>query len=754
MVTLIIYLLLGHICSYTSQNGLKYDSLNIPQDDPIKSNYITQLLIQLITYTNKYSNQSIIDEFIVKNTTECHDKLIDVIKGNDSLEIVNYSGKTISDTGLEDDCKSRNYSYVFLTYSLELPVFFNDSDYSNFYTFMGQKSFYLGLCLYRECTDFYSAFLDESQNAVFFDHLREKGINNLTLFEMDYLGNTTKEDNLLKNGYLKLVIVFFYIFLFYIILRCIVTFAGMILYDKGDRGGGLNNISHDFSLSASSDELIEKTNIAPKQPVKGIFYRLYKILTLNNFKLLSTLKNKYFDDTNLEFLCGVRMYLLFLITFSQNIYGISRLPHRDFGGYNFYTSFWYFFAKFASYSSECLIALNAIFFGYKLMNYHKYKSDGSLISYMKFYFNYLTRVAIFVMTFVFLRLFLREVSFYIGDLTIFDYFVDNFVNQKECITRPWIMLIPFYLQYFIPQGIEDKISGCFKLTNFILCEFYCYTFIMILFYILQKIKSKKLDFMVFLLNIANLVVLYFNFDHSAGRYYTYDDVLGEVMTFAIPHVFLIPYFLGFNVGITYFYYKDVIVSSISYSSDYMPFYYNFYFMKFLDTKSNAVKRWIICICLIMQFVISLNFYILLKIAGHMDNDNSTYNVLFEKNILLDILTIYQNKVFCIFFLLAVVTFLITNKDLAIKNFFSASIFITLNRIGFAFFCIQDSITYIFYAMYNIQIYSNIQNCLFVSFGLLIVITISSTLCFILWELPFRLTYKYLFADKKSKVRLK
>jgi hypothetical protein len=748
MATLIFILLMKHIITYKFHNPLDLYAFHTTGND-IRTNYLTQLVAQLANYTTKYSNKTIIGEYVINNTN-CRTKLTEVVSGNDNLEVINYSGKTISDTGLEDDCKTRNYTYVFLTFSLELPVFFNDSDYSNFYTFMDQKSFYLGLCLYRECMDFYQHFLNESENKVFFDHLREKGINNLTLFEMDYQGNTQREDDLNKNGYMKLVIIFFYIFLFYIILRCIITFAGIILYDKEDSSGGVNNnTSQDLSLSAGSDEFVG--NNTPKQKGKGLFYRLYKILTFSNFKVLSTLKNKYYDGTNLEFLYGVRMYLLFLITFTQNIYGISRLPHRDFGGYSFYTSFWYFFAKFASYSSECLIGLNAIFFGYQLMNYHKYKSSGKLTCYLKFYFNCLTKFAIFGISFIFLHLFIREISFYLGNLTIFDYFVKNFVYMKECVDKPWIMLIPFYLQYIVPIGLEDKTTNCFKYSNFILAEFYCFTFIMILFYILQKIKNAKLDFIVFLLNFVNLGLLYFNFEHPPGRYYTYDDVLGEVMTFSLPHVFIIPYFLGFNVGVTYFYYKDVIVS-VSGNDDYMPFYYNFYFMKFLDTKSINVKRWIICISLLIQFIISLNFYILLKIAGQSDN-NSTYNVLFEKNVILDILTIYQNKVFCIFFLLTIVTCLITNKDLAIKNFFSASIFIPLNRISFTFFCIQDSIIYIFYAMYNIQIYSSIQNCLFVSFGLLIVITICSLFCFILFELPFRLSYKYLVLEKKSKVRL-
>jgi hypothetical protein len=718
-----------------------------------RENYIFDLVAKLTEYTERYSNQTIIYDYVM-NKKECFNKLKGVISGTETLEIINYSGKAISDTGLEEDCKNRNYTYLFITYNLELPVFFNDSDYSSFYTFMNENSFYLGLCLYRECNEFYQNFLNENYNTIFFDHIREKGLTNLKLFRMDYPDNKDKEIQMYESNYMKLVIVFFYVFLFYIITRCIITFAGQMLYDKSDTSEQKDSIP-EFSLSISSDELLERTNPSqPRRRVKGFFYRIYKILSLNNFKVLVSLKNKYFDDTNLEFLCGIRMYLLFLITFHQNVFGISRLPHRDFGGYSFYTSFWYFFAKFASYSCECLIALNGVILGYKLLNWYKYKSDGSVKSYLKFYFNFVTRIMVFILSFVFFHLFLKEVSYYFGNLTIFDYFIEKFVNNKECISKPWIMLIPFYLQYFIPYDSTADSWPCFKYSNFILSEFYCFTFILILFYILQKIKSRKLDLSVFILSLVNFLVLYFTFEQTTGNYYTFDDVLGELITFARPHIFYISYFFGFNVGVTYFYYKDVIYSH-STINEYKPFYYTFYFMKFIDTKSNFVKNWIICICIILQFIISLNFFIIIQIANMNNNqDESAYNILLEKGVLLDILTIYENKIYTLFFLFCLVTLLLYSKDLAIKNFFSASIFIPLNRINFTFFCIQDSIIYIFYAMYNIQIYSNIQNCLFVSFGLLIIIIITSLICYILFEMPFRLTYKHFVAEKRSKVRLK
>jgi hypothetical protein len=742
MMTLWFFILIGYISA--QDNG------DLAHMDPkyITGNYTKGLFTQIVLYYENLTEIKIITDYVYQKPA-CIGKIIETMTKSGGLEIINFSGKTLSDTGLEDDCKSRNYTYLFLTYELDLPVYFNDSDYSSsYYTFMGQKSFYLGLCLYMECMEFYEKFLDGTANKKLFTHLESQGIRNLTLYEMDYIGNTRKEEKLNESGHMELVLVFFYLFLFYIIFRCIITFAGLILYDKDDTSEcPITGAAYELSLGSSQcDEVLTATVTRKK---KSKFYRFFKILTFINFKILNSVKNKYFDDTHLELICGVRMYLLFLMTLHQNIYSISRLPHSDPGGYSFYISIWYFIAKYASYATECLIAVNGIIFGYKLMNYHKYKSDGSLFSYMKFYFNFLTKVMVFFLSFVVFHLLLKEVSFYFGNLTFFDYFMENFVYNKECYEKPWTALIPFYLQYITP---EDNYSTCFKYSNFITCELIGFTFIIVLFYILQKIESRKLDFLPFVANIVNLGLLYFNFDTNGERYYTYDDVLGETLTITKPHLFIIPYFLGFNIGVIYFYYKDLMYG-LPGADEYMPFYYNFYIMKFLDTKSNAVKQRIICLSMFLQLFISLNFYIIVRIANY-GLPTTSYNILFKKDLLIDIITIYQNKLFVILFLITVLTVLITNKDLPMKNFFSASIFVPLNRMSFTFFCMMDSIIYIFYAMYNIQTYSSIQNLIFLSLGLLLVITFSSLAGFILFELPFRLAYKTFVADKRSKVRLK
>ena len=65
------------------------------------------------------------------------------------LGLAGFSGKGISDLGLEEECLRNNFIYYLLTYQYKDGSFVTLSDQNNAFLFFQQNTFYTGLCLTR-----------------------------------------------------------------------------------------------------------------------------------------------------------------------------------------------------------------------------------------------------------------------------------------------------------------------------------------------------------------------------------------------------------------------------------------------------------------------------------------------------------------------------------------------------------------------------------------------------------------------------
>ena len=73
--------------------------------------------------------------------------------------IIIYSGLSVLDVGKEEECKGVNMTYFFLTYDMEYD---EKSFLAKYFKFVEEKSFYKGICLFRECTKFFVQMFDKS----------------------------------------------------------------------------------------------------------------------------------------------------------------------------------------------------------------------------------------------------------------------------------------------------------------------------------------------------------------------------------------------------------------------------------------------------------------------------------------------------------------------------------------------------------------------------------------------------------------
>ena len=74
--------------------------------------------------------------------------------------------------------------------------------------------------------------------------------------------------------------------------------------------------------------------------------------------------------------------------------------------------------------------------------------------------------------------------------------------------------------------------------------------------------------------------------------------------------------------------------------------------------------------------------------------------------------IFEKSIFLICFILLFVVIFVSPKENTFKYILDNNIFVFLNRISFAFMCTLDVAVYVFYSMYDLQIYFNFQNVFF------------------------------------------
>lgn len=768
---------------FTTNNYLAYNNSSVSINyDSLMSNKtfgmrpdLTQLIMKVIMYVYKYSNSSIIRHKIYDDN-QCYNALINLIKNDnlqkDTLEnILNSSGKGISDIGLEDDCiYSYNLTYLFINYTLNQNVSSSDPLFNNLYNFLEQSTFFTGICTWRECNDLYQSFFDYDLNQIFFDTLKDNyGVVNLTLYKMNYQ-EKKMENKLWENPRMKFFLICVWCFVAYISFRFVISFLGYLIYEVNSDSdeNSSNEIPYNQNTSYNDTQLnyyyfnstVNDTNrlhfITPKIKSKNDdqilnksgFYCIYQIMSFRlSLNFLFKKKNSYYNEENLEILAGIRFYIFFFLTFLQNIIGITKLPHRDSTGYNYYSSFWFLFVKYSSHLLQCFAALNGVYLGYKIMNFiKKNKNKFELKHFFIFYLKSFLPIILFLISFFILHLYVRELGYMLKNLTIFEYFVDSNIYSKTCVKDPKILFIPFYLQYAYSEQ-EDRYIHCFRFAYFVMSEFYCFTFFLILVYFLMKIKSKKLDLFIYILNICNIIFSYFYFVHklkNENSNYTLNSIYGEIFSIKYPHLFFNLYFIGINVGIMYFYYKDLLSSNpVIEKWEYNPFMFNFFMMKFIDKKSENFKKLIMIISTSVCILISLSFYFFQIFFNLKNSESKVYKnqIFINGNFIIDFIFIYEGKIFTLMFLIFLITLLLYQRDFSIKKILSSKLFTPMNRISFAFFISHDFIIVTFYALYNIQIYLNFQNTFFMTFALLVILVVFSFIAVILYELPLRILYK-------------
>ena len=713
------------------------------------------ILPDIIEFMKNNVNTDIFLFDMLLNET-CSESFLEYIKNNDSISKgIAYSGKGYNDIGSKSECIKRNLTYIYFEIFTNQSKFENGSIFNDLCAFTNKSSYYLGFCTFNNCEKLHRNYINRTINEKLFKFIDQFGISNISIIRYEDIRSNKKTDDSVESQHnLDIIFKILSLLVFGLfVLKNIITFIGNIYYSyfiEDDLNDDFNESEMD-NYTKTNEHLSNMERILPDiEPQrqnnvnpKGKLYTIFKLISFKKDLIrLFGLKNRYYNDTDLQVLNGIKSLLVFLMIFNENFFTLLIIPNRFIGSLEFYKSILMIIIKYSVFSYECYVSLNAFQFIFKLMSHIKKKGNTSFKTFCEFYFHILTRAIIFYFIFFYFHFFLKNLLTDNG----FFYKYLNDLDQTTCISHPWTIMVPFYYQYKCNNSFTEYTS-CYLIFNMIMSEFYCMTFVIVLFFFAFKIKSQKFDYSVIIILMMSgplSILSFLDIFKESNMKLNFWIFMGESYGLSKPHILIFTYFIGVFLGLSYFYYCDVVSeNNFQENRNYIPFKLCYIYMKFLDQISKTSHFLLLCLSIMIQMSMSASFTILINYQKTLNMDLSFW---------LKILFIYEKRLFIIGFMLMIIILIICNKSETLNYFFSANFFIFFSRLSFCIICLTKSMLYLFYTINYSQVFINHTNLYFNTFGLLFFMIILSIPLVSLLELPFRILYKKFIRKAKNNIK--
>jgi hypothetical protein len=714
----------------------------------------------------KRSNEIYKKLFTKKNTTT-YDLIIDIIQSNsnetnfekyflNNTECVKSFSSAFRDSSEIFSILDKSDLAKFQTYNT-FPCIDDDKIYLFFKYFLCDdkycESTYSGVCLPGKCKDFYNSLLNRQENEQFFNFFKSIGPG-MTLTNYQVLHKSLYEKSIIRDLPIldKIILCFIVIYIF---LRFFIAVRGIFLYSREDfsqlEKGNLNekleaiqpNIDNGNAINRSFCEIKYQDQFCISKK-KKTGYKIFTIFSfVKSYTYLNRIKSKIYNDEDIEFFLLLKSIGLFCIVglfmfinknylnsnFTLREEVISNLSHPAF-----------FIIKLLSYSFDFSFLINGAIFSYKLMNYIKLNRNNltsrvdfnlSLKDFIYFLKIILTKIFIFLALVLFYLFAYDDFLIYdIRNELINDNSFGHIPNLKtmECYKYPYKLFIPILLDFKIQNSFDSVCSFGYLITT---VEFNLLIFHSLLFYLLLKFKSKKIEFLFVSLICIILISPYFllnNIVITTFRIATINITLK-------PYLLLPTYFLGTLIGVTYFMYKNV---EVVYEKEYIPFKFLNSINKFFFFRSKTLKFLII-------FFSSL---LILLLSGK----NLIGSIFFNQHLSLDndgrFFKLYESKIFCALF-----TFILL-MCIYLENTFSFLInglkffYIALSRNSMIFLLLIEFVINTFNYMEVFEYEFNYFKFFAWTFNAALITNFLAFLINILLEMPIRIFFKKILFKKK------
>lgn len=728
------------------------------------------ILTGIATFLTYQSEDNLFTTYVLSDP-ECA-SVFQSYKSDIKILTTNYFGSGLAFAGLsiEEECYENSKNFLYVTYT---PYISSNNTQNNtqtsvsldeqVYRFLEQKNKTLGLCLPASCKRYYVEMLNMTKNTKFKNYLEEKQVRDVylhrSLFNTTQLIKELEKGN--KFGILNPLI---WVVITYFIIRLLFTFIGYVMSGSFDEESIRDDEFDVKSLSKSEvgDWARESETLltTPKQKQASKLIEFMTSLSfVDLFRKLFQLRSKLFDEKDIVLISGIRIIIFMFAVVAQNAYYMIKQPHKASAVMTLLQSHSFVFVKFSIYAFEGIKVLNGVLFGYKLISYiRKLNHRGESFTFknmLLFYMKCLVYVISFIIIFFTTQTLFLEIGMKIKPSAHFEFFSKELEDDMECLRNKPYIFIPMYFQYFSEQiGVTNQ--TCFKTAFFTMSEFYCFTLIIIVTYIFLKLKLKHLETSFFIINLLLIIGAYFiSIERSSivGTKLTMQIVNGPMETLAMPHMFFLFYFVGFNIGIMFYFwvnlenvyteYNDILVGKKT--KLYLPFEYNLHLMKVFSNITQWKKTILAIIFALLLLVAPVLFHIRLL---HMQGDIMIPRI----NDIDAIMYVYEPIIYSVMFSFCILFIMMSDQGSFILNFFRSKLFIGINRIFFACFNLFNFITQMFHGLYNADMYLSVTNIFECAFTITFLTLIVGIVFVLMIEVVLRIIFKMIFERNQTFTR--
>ena len=290
--------------------------------------------------------------------------------------------------------------------------------------------------------------------------------------------------------------------------------------------------------------------------------------------LLSTRRNRYYNDDGLEIIILLRTIVLFFFIFNTTFNSLLNFPSRDILNKAFFSSNSLFFYRFSTNSGICWIFLEAAFSTYKLMKFIEKKmkeyNQGNnfkgyftnlIIIYGQFLFLFIPKICIFIFCYLIFYTDIKKFICIFSYKAFFRHIVEyRITNNIKCNKETSLI----FSSLFTFTKNADNFNKCYDFTFIYFNIFYCFLFSMISTFIILLVKKSIFEIYLivsYLFFFMGLIIIVEDDKYKAKKeksnLYSYYHFKGQEYTTKIAYLTLVFYTLGLIFGILCYNYDNL-----------------------------------------------------------------------------------------------------------------------------------------------------------------------------------------------------
>ena len=656
----------------------------------------------------------------------------------------------------EDECLENNDLYFLFSVNYSYSQIYEDQDiyFSQNQLFIETLTSEQEICLWDHCKMSYKNFgkiveliKNDLKTIFIFENIRMEDANfkfNGTEFYKIKYNEETLDENYIKyfkyNFYLKIMIVSIIIIL---VIGTIISYC--MEKENDDEKKEIeeeekkdSDILDILGNNRTESSLIFSSVSSYQNKKLNNFFSAFNFI--KNFLLFSHKKEPLSNQNSLIELSTIRLLILFLILLAENTHIIIKYIYKGRFILEFYKNIGFILIKIGTISYEFYKVINGVIFGFKFINYYKKTEDFNFKRIIKFIFKFIPYFIIYLIINYVFQFHSVELASIIHGSVRNDYISRRMSNCYYCQKNYFNSLNPLMItkynstDYNIPQY-----DGCFRTTLFTISEFICYFFMILIMIIFLKIKCKIIEIIFFIINLIMLTLAYIlTLETKDLQFFTISRLFGLSASIAMPYLFFPLYFVGFNIGIIYYYNKhqsETFNELGSYNKiKYIPFEYCYKLSIFLKMINGKIKNIILFLCII--FIIGISSFEVFLIK----TKNKIY---FEFDSFSKFIYAYEGILGGIFFSIFLAIYLSQDEGEFFRIYLSSEFFVFVNKISFIFFNTFLAFLRIFHGINIYEIHLTIINVIRNSITLLLIICLFSIFFSILVFTPIKWIYFFI-----------